>query len=58
MLIVVDEEEGLLELEWKIGCVENIIESLKLFYCCIIFCMGDMGFGVWKIYDLEVWILS
>lgn len=38
--------------------VEVILEELGLLYCCVILCIGDIGFSVSKIYDLEVWLLS
>lgn len=45
------------ELEKMINNVGDILEKLGFFYWVIIFLIGDMGFLVVKIYDLEVWIL-
>lgn len=43
-------------LEVLIGYVEVIFQKFELFYCKVLLCIGDMGFGVCKIYDLEVWL--
>jgi seryl-tRNA synthetase len=38
------------------GCAEEILKRLKLPYRTVILCIGDMGFGARKTYDIEVWL--
>lgn len=56
MVQIVRLEDLMAALEEMIGYVEKVLQLLGLSYRKIIFCIGDMGFGVCKIYDLEVWI--
>jgi len=35
---------------------EGILEGLGLAYRRVTLCSGDLGFGAWKCYDLEVWL--
>lgn len=43
-------------LEEMVGHAENILKALGLPYRVVSLCMGDMGFGAAKTYDLEVWL--
>jgi seryl-tRNA synthetase len=43
-------------LEEMVGHAENILKALELPYRVVSLCMGDMGFGAAKTYDLEVWL--
>lgn len=43
-------------LEELTGHAEQILQALELPYRKVILCMGDMGFGAAKTYDLEVWL--
>ncbi|MEI8619125.1 hypothetical protein P4S63_25000 [Pseudoalteromonas sp. B193] len=43
-------------LEELTGHAEQILQALELPYRKVILCMGDMGFGSAKTYDLEVWL--
>ncbi|MEM7767685.1 MAG: serine--tRNA ligase [Pseudomonadota bacterium] len=56
--IVRDEAEGLAELERMTGCAETVLQRLELPYRRMTLCVGDMGFGARKTYDLEVWLPS
>lgn len=57
MVQIVCLEDFMVVLEEMIGYVEKVFQLLGLLYCKIILCIGDMGFGVCKIYDFEVWVL-
>lgn len=43
-------------LEELTGHAENILKKLELPYRKVILCAGDIGFGSYKTYDLEVWL--
>lgn len=51
-------EEGYNELEKMLLDSEDVLKQLKLPYHVISLCSGDMGFGMAKTYDIEVWIPS
>ncbi len=51
-------EEGYQELEKMLLDSEDVLKTLKLPYHVISLCSGDMGFGMAKTYDIEVWIPS
>jgi seryl-tRNA synthetase len=38
------------------GCAEEVLKRLELPYRTVILCIGDMGFGARKTYDIEVWL--
>jgi seryl-tRNA synthetase len=38
------------------GCAEAILEALNLPYRTVILCTGDLGFGMRKTHDIEVWL--
>ncbi len=38
------------------GCAEAILEALELPYRTVILCTGDLGFGMRKTHDIEVWL--
>ena len=44
------------EHERMTGCAESILQALDLPYRKMLLCVGDMGFGARKTYDLEVWL--
>jgi len=46
-----DEEQ-----EYITSCAEEILKQLGLHYRVIILCTGDMGFGMRRTYDIEVWL--
>ncbi|MDJ0700565.1 MAG: serine--tRNA ligase [Woeseiaceae bacterium] len=43
-------------LEELTGHAEVILQRLELPYRVIVLCSGDMGFGSYKTYDIEVWL--
>ena len=49
-------EESETEHERMTKCAEGILEALELPYRRMLLCVGDMGFGARKTYDLEVWL--
>ena len=53
---LVKPEDSMATLEELTGHAEQILQALDLPYRKVILCMGDMGFGSAKTYDLEVWL--
>ncbi|WP_076924549.1 serine--tRNA ligase [Pseudoalteromonas sp. EB27] len=53
---LVKPEDSMATLEELTGHAEQILRALDLPYRKVILCMGDMGFGSAKTYDLEVWL--
>ena len=49
-------EDSEAEHERMTGCAEGILQALDLPYRKVLLCVGDMGFGARKTYDLEVWL--
>jgi len=56
MVSITTQDQSLNELERMTGCAEEILKRLKLPYRTVILCIGDMGFGARKTYDIEVWL--
>ncbi|MEO0722656.1 MAG: serine--tRNA ligase, partial [Pseudomonadota bacterium] len=56
--VVANETNGLEELERMTGCAEAVLKRLELPYRKMALCVGDMGAGARKTYDLEVWLPS
>ncbi|MEL6245067.1 MAG: serine--tRNA ligase [Pseudomonadota bacterium] len=56
--VVANETNGLEELERMTGCAEDVLKRLELPYRKMALCVGDMGAGARKTYDLEVWLPS
>ena len=53
---IVRPEDSAQALEALTGHAEMILQKLGLPYRVMSLCMGDMGFGASKTYDLEVWV--
>ncbi|QZD90289.1 serine--tRNA ligase [Qipengyuania aurantiaca] len=49
-------EDSEAEHERMTACAEGILQALGLPYRKVLLCVGDMGFGAKKTYDLEVWL--
>ena len=49
-------EDSEAEHERMTACAEGILQALGLPYRKMLLCVGDMGFGARKTYDLEVWL--
>ncbi|HYN54960.1 MAG TPA: serine--tRNA ligase [Methylotenera sp.] len=56
MVQIVHPDASYAALEEMVGHAENILKALGLPYRVVSLCMGDMGFGAAKTYDLEVWL--
>ncbi|WP_420547389.1 serine--tRNA ligase [Curvivirga sp.] len=56
MVSVVHPDKSEEELERMTGCAEEVLKRLNLPYRTVILCVGDMGFGARKTYDIEVWL--
>ena len=56
MVQIVHPEKSYDALEEMTGHAEAILQKLGLPYRVMLLCSGDMGFGVTKTYDLEVWV--
>ncbi len=46
------------EHERMVGCAEAVLRRLDLPFRTMLLCVGDMGFGAKKSFDLEVWLPS
>ncbi len=51
-------EESEAEHQRMTHCAEKILQRLELPYRALALCAGDMGFGMMRTYDLEVWLPS
>jgi len=56
MVSITRPEQSRDELERMTGAAEQILQRLGLAYRVVSLCVGDMGFGAQKTYDLEVWL--
>ncbi|MGE5952826.1 MAG: serine--tRNA ligase, partial [Qipengyuania vulgaris] len=56
MVSICRPEDSEAEHERMTGCAEGILQALGLPYRKMLLCVGDMGFGARKTYDLEVWL--
>ena len=56
MVSICRPEDSEAEHERMTGCAEGILQALELPYRKVLLCVGDMGFGARKTYDLEVWL--
>jgi seryl-tRNA synthetase len=58
LVSVVTPEASEAEHERMVGCAEAVLKRLELPFRTMLLCVGDMGFGARKTYDLEVWLPS
>jgi len=56
MVSIVHPEKSMEEHDRMTSCAEAILEKLGLPYRTVVLCSGDMGFGMIKTHDLEVWL--
>jgi seryl-tRNA synthetase len=56
MVQIVHPNKSYEALEEMVGHAERILQDLSLPYRVVSLCVGDMGFGATKTYDLEVWL--
>jgi len=58
LVSIVAPEKSEEEHERMVGCAEAVLKRLELPFRTMLLCIGDMGFGARKTYDLEVWLPS
>ncbi|WP_057466253.1 serine--tRNA ligase [Pseudovibrio sp. POLY-S9] len=56
LVSITDENSSLEELERMRESAEKVLKLLGLHYRVVTLCVGDMGFGARKTYDIEVWL--
>ncbi len=56
MVSITKPDESEAELERMLDCAENVLKKLGLHFRTMTLCVGDMGFGARKTYDIEVWL--
>lgn len=56
MVQIVHPDTSYAALDEMVGHAEHILKALGLPYRVVSLCVGDMGFGAAKTYDLEVWL--
>ncbi|MCT4553428.1 MAG: serine--tRNA ligase [Pelagimonas sp.] len=56
MVSVVHPDHSMAEHDRMTGCAEAILQKLGLPYRTVVLCSGDMGFGMIKTHDIEVWL--
>ncbi len=56
LVSITTPEQSDAELERKTGCAEEVLKRLGLPYRVVKLCVGDMGFGARRTYDIEVWL--
>lgn len=56
MVSVTKPEDSMDELERMTSCAEDILSKLGLPFRTVTLCVGDMGAGARKTYDIEVWL--
>ena len=56
MVSVTKPENSMDELERMTSCAEDILTKLGLPFRTVTLCVGDMGAGARKTYDIEVWL--
>ncbi len=56
MVSITRPEDSMDEHARMTRCAEAILEKLDLPYRTVILCSGDMGFGMLKTHDIEVWL--
>jgi seryl-tRNA synthetase len=58
LIQIADPENSYQQLDQMLEHAEEVLKQLKLPYRVVALCSGDMGFGMAKTYDIEVWIPS
>jgi seryl-tRNA synthetase len=56
MVSIVAPEDSEAEHQRMTACAEGILQKLELPHRTIALCAGDMGFGMMRTYDIEVWL--
>ncbi len=56
MVSIVRPEDSAAEHQRMTECAQNILEKLGLTYRTVVLCTGDLGAGMRKTHDIEVWL--
>lgn len=56
MVSITTPEDSAAEHTRMTGCAQAILERLDLPYRTVVLCTGDLGFGMRKTHDIEVWL--
>ncbi len=56
MVSITRPEDSMAEHDRMTRCAETVLERLGLPYRTVVLCSGDMGFGMMKTHDIEVWL--
>ncbi|WGW03265.1 serine--tRNA ligase [Tropicibacter oceani] len=56
MVSIVHPDASMAEHDRMTGCAEAILQKLELPYRTVVLCSGDIGFGMIKTHDIEVWL--
>jgi len=56
MVSITRPEDSDAELDRMTECAEGILQRLDIPYRTVALCVGDLGFGAVKTYDIEVWL--
>ncbi|MDA7426560.1 serine--tRNA ligase [Thalassococcus lentus] len=56
MVSVTHPDKSMEEHDRMTGCAEAILQKLSLPYRTVVLCSGDIGFGMIKTHDIEVWL--
>ncbi|MBT0957158.1 serine--tRNA ligase [Alphaproteobacteria bacterium KMM 3653] len=56
MVSVTHPDASMEEHERMTGCAEAVLQALELPYRTVVLCTGDLGFGMIKTHDIEVWL--
>lgn len=56
MVSITRPENSLAEHQRMTRCAEDILERLGLPYRTVVLCTGDLGFGMKRTHDIEVWL--
>ncbi len=56
MVSITRPEESEAEHQRMTRCAEDILERLGLAYRTVVLCTGDLGFGMKRTHDIEVWL--
>ncbi|WP_136441222.1 serine--tRNA ligase [Pacificoceanicola onchidii] len=56
MVSITHPDKSMEEHDRMTGCAEAILQKLGLPYRTVVLCSGDIGFGMIKTHDIEVWL--
>ncbi|MEL6523475.1 MAG: serine--tRNA ligase [Pseudomonadota bacterium] len=56
MVSIAHPDHSMAEHQRMTECAQSVLEALELPYRTVVLCTGDIGFGMLKTHDLEVWL--